>query len=151
MIPPKLIKGARVAKKSSKNAMSDEHKAALAQGRAEGKAVRDYLEALAQEKQAGRRQDPETLQKKISDAQDRIDAEGNPAKRLELIQRRLDLEEQLAAQGEEVDLEQLEKDFIKSIPGYAERKGITYTALREAGVPASVLKQAGIKRTRKAA
>ena len=140
-----------MAKATAKKGMTEEHKAALAKGRAEGKAVRDYLEALAQEKQAGRRQDPETLQKKIADAQERIDAEGNPAKRLELIQRRLDLEEQLAAQGDEVDLEKLEKDFIEAIPGYADRKGITYSALREAGVPASVLKQAGIRRTRKAA
>jgi hypothetical protein len=140
---------AKTAKKSK--GMSEAHKEALAKGREEGRKVRAYLEALAQEKQAGRRQDPDVLQLKINEQQQKVDAEPNAAKRLELIQRRLDLEEQLAAQDDQVDLEQLEKDFIEAIPGYAERKGITYSALREAGVPASVLKQAGVKRTRRTA
>lgn len=134
---------------TKKKAMSEAHKEALAKGREEGRKVRAYLEALAQEKQAGRRQDPEVLQRKIKEQQEKIDAEPNAAKRVELIQRRLNLEDDLAAQVDQVDLKQLEKDFVEAIPGYAERKGITYSALREAGVPASVLKEAGIKRTRR--
>lgn len=134
---------------SKKKAMTQAHKEALAKGREEGRKVRSYLEAIAQERKGGRRQDPETLKRRISEQRERIDQETNAAKRLELIQRRIDLEDELATQGEEIDLEQLEKDFIDAIPGYAERKGITYSALREAGVPASVLKRAGIKRTRR--
>ncbi|WP_157042047.1 hypothetical protein [Nitriliruptor alkaliphilus] len=71
-------------------------------------------------------------------------------KRLDLIQKRLDLEERLAEQANDVDLAQLEADFVRAASGYAERKDISYTAFREAGVPAGVLKAAGVRRTRKA-
>lgn len=135
---------------TKKSGMSQAHKEALARGREQGRKVRAYLEALEQERQQGRRQDPETLRRRIREQEEKIDAEPNPAKRLEYIQKRIDLEDALAAQSEEVDLEQLEKDFVEAIPEYAARKGITYGALREAGVPAAVLKRAGIKRTRKA-
>ena len=46
------------------------------------------------------------------------------------------------------DLEGLEAGFVEYAKAYSERKGITYAAWREAGVPASILKDAGIKRTR---
>jgi hypothetical protein len=137
------------AKKKDKKAtrsMSDEHKQALAEGRRQGKAVRDYLAALEAEshKPRGRKptQDP-------SEIQARIDAEPDPAKRLDLIQKRLDLEERLASDNGSVDLEALEQAFVAAVKPYAERKGLSYTALREAGVPAAVLKQAGIARTRR--
>jgi hypothetical protein len=135
----------RSAKKSTRS-MSDEHKQALADGRRQGKAVRAYLAALEAEarKPRGRKptQDPAEIQAQI-------DAEPDPAKRLDLIQKRLDVEERLAAESESVDLDALEKDFVTAVKPYAERKGISYTALREAGVPAAILKQAGIARTRR--
>jgi len=81
--------------------------------------------------------------------QGKIDAEPNPAKRVDLIQRRLDLEERLVGMAEDVDLDSLEKEFVDAAADYSERKGITYTAWREAGVPANVLKEAGIRRTRR--
>ncbi len=140
------IKELGVAKK-----MTDEHKAALAKGRAQGKAVRDYLAALEQERRPGRRVDRETLEAKIPEIQGQIDAEPDPAKRVELIQKRLDLEERLVELGNEPDLESLEAGFIDAAAEYSERKGITYTAWREAGVPAATLKAAGVKRTRRPA
>ncbi|MFA9444039.1 hypothetical protein [Egicoccus sp. AB-alg6-2] len=129
--------------------MSDDHKAALAKGREQGRAVRDYLAALEQDRKPGRRMDSETVKARIDEVQQKIDAEPNPAKRVDLIQRRLDLEERLVGMDEDVDLETLEKGFVESAAEYSERKGITYTAWREAGVPAAVLKQAGIPRTRR--
>ena len=129
--------------------MTDEHKAALAKGRAQGKAVRDYLAALEQERRPGRRVDRETIEAKIPEIQGQIDAESDPAKRVELIQKRLDLEERLVELGNEPDLESLEAAFIDAAAEYSERKGITYTAWREAGVPAATLKAAGVKRTRR--
>ena len=39
---------AKKSPKSTKRSMSDQHKASLAQGREEGRIVRNYLEALAQ-------------------------------------------------------------------------------------------------------
>lgn len=129
--------------------LSDDHKQALARGRQEGRAVRAYLAALEVEKQQGRRADRPTVEQRITDVQARIDEEPNPVKRVELIQRRLDLEEQLIALQDQPDMESLEAAFVASVAGYSERKGISYAAWREAGVPAAVLSRAGVKRTRR--
>jgi hypothetical protein len=131
--------------------MSAEHKAALAKGREQGRAVREYLTALEQERKPGRRGDRGSVEKRIADVQRRIDDEPDPSKRVELIQRRLDLEGQLIAMQEEGDLGALEQGFVEAAAEYSERKGISYTAWREVGVPAAVLKQAGVPRTRRTA
>jgi hypothetical protein len=73
-------------------------------------------------------------------------ATADPLKRLHLAQERLDLQAALAATNSKVDLAQLEKDFVKSAAPYSERKGISYSAWRELGVPANVLEKAGITR-----
>jgi hypothetical protein len=124
--------------------MSDEHKQAIADARRQNQAVRNYLNALTTAKPAGRR--PTTSPEQL---QEQIDAEGDPIKRLELIQRRLDLEDGLAGEQDQPDLETLEAEFFTVAANYASRKGITYTAFRELGVPAAALKQAGIPRTRR--
>ena len=129
--------------------MSAEHKEALAKGRAQGRAVREYLAALEQRRRPGRRLDRETLESRLPEVQKQIDDEPDPAKRVELIQKRLDLEERLVELAEEPDLEALENAFVSAAAEYSERKGITYTAWREAGVPAAVLKRAGVRRTRR--
>lgn len=129
--------------------MSDEHKAALAKGRAQGRAVRDYLAVLDRERKPGRKVDRGTLEKRIEDLRAQAESEPEPSKRLELIQRRLDAEDRLANLEDEPDLEAVEKDFVDAAAEYSERKGISYTAWREAGVPAAVLQRAGIKRTRR--
>lgn len=129
--------------------MSEEHKQALAQGRQEGRAVREYLAAIEQERRPGRRADKGSIEQRIAEVQARIDEEPDPAKRVEMIQRRLDLEEQLIAMQDEPDLDALEAAFIDAASGYSERKRISYAAWREAGVPAATLKAAGIKRTRR--
>ena len=126
--------------------MSDEHKAALAEGRAQGRAVRNYLEALeAHKPKRGRKRTPESISKRL----ERIDEEmgaADPIRRLELIQERLDLKNELESINKVVDLTELEAEFVKAAKPYAERKGISYTAFREVGVPAAVLKAAGISR-----
>jgi hypothetical protein len=139
-----------VAKKSQKRfSMSDEHKAALAEGRAQGRAVREYLAALDAGRKPGRRIDKDAVESRIAEIQSSIDEEPDPAKRVELIQKRLDQEAKLIELQDEVDTEALEEGFVESAAPYSERKGITYAAWREAGVPAAVLKRAGIKRTRR--
>lgn len=144
--PKRRTEVKNVAKK-----MSDDHKAALAKGRAQGKAVRDYLAALEQERKPGRKMDRPTIETRIDEVQQRIDEEPDPAKRVDMIQRRLDLEERLVSMQDEPDLDALEKGFVDVAAEYSERKGISYTAWREAGVPAATLKAAGVKRTRRAA
>ena len=70
----------------------------------------------------------------------------DPLKRLHLIQERLDLQAALEASNNKVDMEQLEKEFIAAAAPYSARKGISYTAWRELGVPSPVLSKAGITR-----
>ncbi len=128
--------------------MSEDHKQALAEGRTQGRAVRAYLAGLEEERSSSRRTDPAALERREKELKSRIDDEPDPSKRVELIQKRLDLESELAAAGDATDLEALETDFVDAAAPYSERKGITYPAWRELGVPAAVLKRAGIKRTR---
>lgn len=136
------------AKKSTKRSMTAEHKAALAQGRNEGRAVRRYLEALdAHRPKRGRKRTPESIQRRL-DAIDADIAEADPLRRVQLIQERMDLQEELASNQAAEDISDLEREFVKAAKGYAERKGISYGAWREFGVPAAILKQAGITRGR---
>lgn len=131
--------------------MSDEHKAALAKGRRESRAVRDYLDALDREsRMSGRRMSREAIEERIGKVEEQIESEENAAKRVELIQKRIDLENDLQSVEDAPDMSELEESFVEAVGGYSERKGITYTAWREAGVPAAVLKRGGIPRTRRA-
>lgn len=131
---------------ATKREMTDEHKAALAEGRRQGRAVRDYLEALEQHKpKRGRKRTVESMQAQLAKIEDQL-AEADPIKRLQLIQDRMDLQNELAANENKADLDGLEADFVQAAKGYSERKGISYAAWRELGVEASVLKKAGISR-----
>jgi hypothetical protein len=133
-------------KKSPKTGMSDSHKAALAEGREQGRAVRLYLEALdANKPRRGRKRTPDSMKKKLDRIQGEL-ADADPLKRLQLVQERMDLERQLEAAETKVDLTALEKGFVRAAKGYSQRKGISYAAWRELGVSAATLKAAGIGR-----
>jgi hypothetical protein len=133
------------AKKNS-TGMSDAHKAALAEGRSQGRAVRRYLEALEQHKpKRGRKRTPDSMQKRLDRIEEEL-ATADPLKRLQLVQERIDLRAQLEASGEKIDLSQLEADFVAAAKAYSERKGISYQAWRELGVSAATLKAAGVGR-----
>jgi hypothetical protein len=127
--------------------MSNEHKAALAEGRDQGRAVRRYLEALeANKPKRGRKRSPESMKKRLAAVEDEI-AAADPLKRLHLVQERLDLQAALEASESTVDIAALEREFVSAAATYSERKGISYSAWRELGVPSSVLDKAGISRT----
>jgi hypothetical protein len=127
--------------------MSNEHKAALAEGRDQGRAVRRYLEALeANKPKRGRKRSPESMKKRLDAVENEL-ATADPLKRLHLVQERLDLQAALEATEATVDLEALEKEFISAAATYSERKGISYSAWRELGVPGGVLERAGITRS----
>lgn len=127
--------------------MSDEHKAALAQGRRESRAIKAYLEALGS-RRPGRPVTAESVRKRIASIDERLATEEDPLKQLELRQEKLDAQETLKEVESKEDIDQLEKAFIEAAKSYSERKGISYTAWRQVGVPARVLKEAGIPRTR---
>jgi hypothetical protein len=127
--------------------MSDEHKAALAEGRNQGRAVRRYLEALdAHKPKRGRKRTTDSMLKRLA----RIEVElptADPLKRLQLIQERLDLQNELEQANTKVDLTELENEFVRAAADYSQRKGISYAAWRELGVEAAVLKRAGVSRS----
>lgn len=127
--------------------MSAAHKAALAEGRAQGRAVRVYLEALdANRPKRGRKRTAESIKARLDKVESEL-ADAAPLQRLQLVQERMDLEAELtAADAPTVDLAGLEKEFVDAARGYSQRKGISYAAWREAGVPAATLKAAGISR-----
>jgi hypothetical protein len=127
--------------------MSNEHKAALAEGRDQGRAVRRYLEALeANKPKRGRKRSPDSMKKRLDAVENEL-ATADPLKRLHLVQERLDLQAALEATEATVDLDALEKEFVSAAATYSERKGISYSAWRELGVPGSVLERAGITRS----
>jgi hypothetical protein len=127
--------------------MTDEHKAALAEGRTQGRAVRAYLEALeANRPKRGRKRTPDSIRKRLQT----IDAELPSADKLHALhlrQERRDLQEELEGMDKTVDLAGVEADFVTAAKTYGERKGISYATWREAGVSPSVLKRAGISRS----
>jgi hypothetical protein len=142
-----VVDSSSMAPQKKSSGLSDEHKAALAEGRAQGRAVRRYLEALeAHKPKRGRKRTPDSMKKRLDRIErDLVDAD--PLRRLQLVQERLDLNAELTRNDEKVDLTQLEDDFAGAAKLYSERKGISYAAWRELGVSAATLKKAGISRT----
>jgi hypothetical protein len=140
-----------VAKKGevpSRKEMSDAHKAALALGREEGRAVRRYLEALdARRPRPGRKRTVASVSRQLDETLRSLSG-ASPLDRVQLLQRRIDLRNELRSLQAEgaTDEAQLEKAFIQALPGYSNRKHISYAAWREVGVPARVLRAAGIRR-----
>ena len=128
--------------------MTQEHKEALAQGRRQARAIKKYLKAL-ESKRPGRPVTQESLQKRLAKTNEKIEAEDNPLKVVELIQTRLDIEERLAKLEDSANFEELEADFVEHVKSYSERKEISYTAWREYGVPAATLRAAGVPETRR--
>lgn len=135
-----------MAKKGPKNPLSDDHKAAMAAGRTEGRAVREYLEALRTNKpKRGRKRTPDTIAARLAKIEAEV-AEADPVEELRLIQERRDLEAELNSMGAGVDMSLLESEFVKVAEAYSQRHGISYATWRDVGVEASVLKAAGIGR-----
>jgi len=108
--------------------------------------VNAYLEALESNRpKRGRKRTQESISANLK----QIDAElasTEGTARLDLIQRRRDLERELSAMNGSHNLSALEKDFVAVAKEYGDRKGIEYATWREIGVSAKVLKDAGVSR-----
>ena len=61
-----------------------------------------------------------------------------------LIQQRIDIDAQLAQIDQAERLAELEQAFVKVAASSSKRTGISAAALREVGVPAHVLRKAGL-------
>ena len=127
--------------------MSANHKAALAEGRTQSRAVKTYLQAIdANKPKRGRKRTPDSIKARLT----KIEADLGGADALNALnmrQERIDLQKELTGMSRTTDLSALEKEFVKAAKGYSERRGISYAVWRESGVPADVLKKAGVTRS----
>jgi hypothetical protein len=124
--------------------LSDRHKAALAEGREQGLAVRRYLQALESFRtKGGRKRTPEEIKERLAELDELLDS-ADVVSRLYLLQERMDLESELEMISNGSELASLEADFVRSAGPWSRRKGITYEVWRAAGVEARVLDAAGI-------
>jgi hypothetical protein len=127
--------------------LSAEHKRALAEGRTEGRDVRRYLEALqTNQPKRGRKRTPESISRRLAQIDEQLATAGS-VKKLGLLQERIDLSAELNKLNTKDDLPELQERFIKVAKSFGQRKGITHMAWREFGVPADVLRAAGIRRS----
>ncbi len=77
--------------------ITDEHKAAMAAGRTEGRAIKNYLEALEQNRpKRGRRRTEESITARLAAIEDELES-SDPVKKLNLVQERIDLTDELKA------------------------------------------------------
>ena len=126
--------------------MTNEHKAAMERGRAEGRVVRDYLEALRTNKpKRGRKRTPESIEQRLAKIEDQL-MDASAIEELQLVQERRDLANELESLSAGTDMTELENSFVEVAKTYGDRKGISYASWREVGVPAAALKRAGIGR-----
>ena len=119
------------------------------QEKADNKAVRDYLDALAvSAPKRGRKRTADSVTARISAVGNAM-GDASVTKRLGLVQERLDLEAELdtMARADSVDMDELEAAFVKAATSYGGQRGISYAAWREVGVSAATLKAAGIRRS----
>ena len=127
--------------------MSDAHKQALAEGRDVGRIVRLYLETLEKNRpKRGRKRTPDSIRRRLEVSDQRL-VDADPISRLQLIQERMDLHYEREALKTKSNLGELEAGFIAAAKSYGERKGISHAAWRACGVPAGVLRRAGVTRS----
>ena len=135
-------------KKSSPktSTMSASHKNALANGRTEGRVIREYLEIVeAIKPKRGRRRTPESITKRLAVIATELKT-ADPVTKVRLIQERLNLRTELAAMKTKTEVGTAEARFIKVARSFSVRNDISYDAWREFGVTPAVLKRAGIER-----
>ena len=127
--------------------MSDDHKAALAQGRSEGRAVRDYLDALrANKPKRGRKRTPDSIKKRLAAIDDQLPT-ADPLGELRADPGAARPDRELETMDAEVDLGAIEDGFVKvaklqRAPGHLLRRRGARSASRR---PCS--SEAGISRS----
>ena len=135
-----------MAAKRGPKEMTDTHKAALERGRAEGRVVRDYLEALRSNKpKRGRKRTPDSISKRLAKIEEELGS-ATAIDELQLLQERRDLQAEMGSMNGGVDVSELESAFVEVAKGYGDRKGISYVTWRDVGVSAATLRRAGIGR-----
>ncbi len=127
--------------------MTDAHKAAMEVGRAEGRVVNDYLEALRSNKpKRGRKRTADSINARLAKIDDEL-TDATVIVELQLLQERRNLLAERDSMEHTVDLTALEDAFVGVAKPYSERKGIAYATWRDVGVSAATLLRAGIGRS----
>jgi hypothetical protein len=135
-----------MAKRGPKNPLSNEHKAAMAAGRKEGRAVRDYLDAIRLNKpKPGRPRTAERMNERLAAIEVEL-ADATSIDELRLLQERRDLQAALTEAQPATDMGALEERFVEVARSCSANKGISYATWREFGVSAAVLSRAGVGR-----
>lgn len=124
--------------------MSDEHKERLAVGREQSRIVREYLNTLGPARR-GRKRTAESVERKLQQVMTQLSTASDPLTRLKLHAEAERLEYELG-EFEEVDVTEIEQEFVRVAADYSKRKAISYNAWRNLGVPAAILREAGISR-----
>ncbi len=135
----------KTARKAAKRTMSAAHKHALAQGRTMSATVDRYLAAVNTPQRRDRKISKGALEERLAKARHELRT-ANGVTRVLAAQEVRDLQARIAQLNSTVgaDLKRLETDFVKLAKQFSEQRGIGYGAWRDAGVPADVLKRAGI-------
>jgi hypothetical protein len=151
---PATKKGARkptkrAPRRSRQRTLSAAHKRALAEGRTMSATVDRYLAAVTTPKRRGRKVSRASLEQRLVNARAHFKAAAGVDKVLAAQEIR-DLQARIAQlqTTTAVDVSRLEGSFVKVAKKFSENRGVSYGAWRDAGVPAPVLKRAGIARTR---
>lgn len=121
----------------------------MASGRQAGRAINAYLTALDEVRpKRGRKVSKEDLEKRLVAARQEAETAVGTTKLL-AVQLVEDGEAKLRSLTESAgdNIAELEAGFVETAKAYSESKGISYATWRKVGVPAELLKRAGIART----
>ena len=133
-----------MSSRPKKSQMSTAHKKALANGRHEGRIIREYLEIVeATKPRRGRRRTPESIARRLAAINTEMKS-ADPVTKVRLIQERLNLRTELAGMKTKSEIVAAESQFVKVARTFSKRNDISYDAWREFGVQPAVLKRAGI-------
>lgn len=143
-MPPK-----KKAPAGPQRVVSDSHKAAMAAGRQAARSINSYLTALEEHRpKRGRKVSQDEIEKRLASARAEAETAIGTAKLL-AVQLVEDLEGRLKALADSTidNFADLEQGFIDAAKSYSDSKGISYATWRKVGVPAELLKKAGITRS----
>jgi hypothetical protein len=137
-------------KRSATRTLSASHKRALAAGRTMSATVDRYLAAVNTPKRRGRKVSEAALRERLGAAQVRAKSAAG-VDRVLAAQEVRDITARIAAltSAGGADVKELEDAFVRIAKEFGDKRGIGYGAWRDAGVPAVVLKRAGVLRTRR--
>src|ERR1700760_233273 len=106
-------KAAKATSSGPTRSMSAEHKKALAVGRQEGRAIRQYLDALqAHRPRRGRRRGEESIQRRLQQIEFEL-TQADALARIGLLQEQMDLQSDLESRIDPIDVAALEDAFVK--------------------------------------